>query len=111
MRKGDGTGLYTCSRDGYLRVCRRGPNRNKMAHRVYVNRQMRETYGRDLRPDEEVHHLCRNRACWPPTDFHLVVMDAALHAGIDGGSEPWRKHRAKYQKNFTSAGEFFENRA
>lgn len=64
----------TKNRDGYLRIKRRGVLRDKMAHRAYVERQIRRT----LRPDEEVHHECRNRSCWPPTDFHLVLTDAAL---------------------------------
>jgi len=104
--KGSGTGLYTCSRDGYLRVCRRGPNRNKMAHRVYVNRQMQVTYGRDLRPDEDVRHACQNRQCWPPTDFHLVVMDAALHEAIESGAEPWRRWKNKKERNFREVADF-----
>lgn len=86
--KGSGTGLQI-NHDGYLRIVRRGPLRWKMAHRAYVERQL----GRELRPDEEVHHLCRNRQCWPPTDFHLVIMDAALHHASDAGKQPRRKKR------------------
>jgi hypothetical protein len=86
----------TLTAKGYLRIKRRGPLRDQMAHRAYVNRQMQRTYGRDLRPDEEVHHLCKNRACWPCTDFHLVVMDSVIHHAIDGGS---RNHYRKGAKN------------
>ena len=78
------------NRDGYLRI-HRGRLRNKMAHRAYVERCI----GRELRRDEEVHHLCRNRACWPPTDFHLLLLDARLHEAFEAGTEPHRKHRNK----------------
>ena len=77
--KGIGSGLCL-NHDGYLRVKRRGPLRDKMAHRLYAERQL----GRPLSPGEEVHHDCRNRACWPPTDFHLVIMDRRLHEGSSG---------------------------
>lgn len=88
-RKGSGTGMIL-NHDGYLRIVRRGPLRMKMAHRAYVERQI----GRPLRADEEVHHLCRNRACWPPTDFHLLLVDAALHHAMDGGGKhPSRRKR------------------
>lgn len=63
--------------DGYLRFHQK-KLRNKYAHRVYMERLL----GRPLRLDEEVEHLCKNRQCWPPTDFHLCLMDAALHHGI-----------------------------
>jgi len=89
-RKGDGPGMYL-NHDGYLRISRRGPLRDKMAHRAYVERQI----GRELRGDEEVHHLCRNRQCWPPTDFHLVLMDAALH---HQGDMPDRRGNGKKKK-------------
>jgi hypothetical protein len=79
----------TLTYDGYLRIKRRGPLRDKRAHRVYVERQI----GRPLRADEHVHHDCRNRTCWPPTDFHLVLMDAALHAGSSGGHHRPQKKR------------------
>lgn len=62
---------------GYLRF-RSGPLSDKYAHREYASRQILASLGRHLRADEHVHHNCRNRACWPPTDFHLVIMDAAL---------------------------------
>lgn len=93
--RGLGSGIYA-STDGYLRISRRGPLRDKMAHRVYVERQI----GRALRTDEEVHHLCRNRACWPPTDFHLLLCDARLHEAFEAGREPHKRHRAKVQNNF-----------
>jgi hypothetical protein len=75
--------------DGYLRI-RRGKLRDKMAHRAYMERCI----GRELRADEEVHHLCGNRACWPPSDFHLVLMDAPLHHLGDAGRAPhWKRKR------------------
>jgi hypothetical protein len=79
-------GLYV-NHDGYLRIYKRGPLRDKMAHRAYIERLL----GRPLRRDEEVHHNCRNRQCWPPTDFHLILMDAALHDGSHGGD--WKKRK------------------
>ena len=88
-----GSGMHV-NHDGYLRI-HRGPLRFQMAHRAYVNRQMQQSLGRDLRATEEVHHLCRNRACWPPTDGHLIIMDQALHHAIDGGRMPWYKKRAR----------------
>lgn len=92
-RKGDGPGMIT-NADGYLRIVRRGPLRWKMAHRAYVERQI----GRPLRADEEVHHLCRNRACWPPTDFHLLLMDAVLHHATDAGKQPHRRREQREQR-------------
>ena len=83
--------------DGYLRI-HRVPLRDQYAHRAYVNRQFRETYGRDLRQGEEVHHACGNRKCWPPTDFHLVVMDEALHHAGEAGKAPWMKRRRRKKK-------------
>lgn len=66
---------------------------------------MERCIGRELRADEEVHHLCENRACWPPTDFHLVLMDAALHHASDAGRAPhWKRKKA----NGTKAMEFLE---
>lgn len=88
--RGSGSGLHV-NEDGYLRICRRGPLRDKMAHRAYVERQI----GRPLREDEEVHHVCLNRMCWPPSDFHLCLMDAALHHGIDAGRAPWLKRKTR----------------
>lgn len=88
--KGSGRGMRV-NKDGYLEIIRRGPLRFKMAHRAYMERCI----GRPLRRDEEVHHLCRNRQCWPPTDFHLVLMDSALHHAGDAGRSPHWKHRAK----------------
>jgi hypothetical protein len=82
--------------DGYLRIHKSGPLRDKMAHRAYMERCV----GRSLRQDEEVHHLCRNRACWPPTDFHLLLLDERLHHAIDAGSEPRRKYRRKVNRHF-----------
>lgn len=90
MKRGSGNGMCLDS-DGYLKVTRRGPNRNRKAHRVY----MESLLGRPLREDEEVHHLCRNRSCWPPTDGHLLLLSGDLHAAIDGGREPHRKWRAR----------------
>jgi hypothetical protein len=84
--KGKGLGMRV-NRDGYLEIIRRGPKRGRFAHRVYMERCI----GRLLRPDEEVHHLCRNRQCWPPTDFHLVLMNAALHHACHAGSAPHLK--------------------
>jgi hypothetical protein len=93
-KKGSGRGLAVHT-DGYLRIKRRGTLRDKLAHRAYVERQI----GRPLRLDEEVHHLCRNRQCWPPTDFHLVVLDARLHEAFEAGARPHavfaRKRKAK----------------
>jgi hypothetical protein len=86
--KGSGTGLQL-NHDGYLRIVRRGPLCWKMAHRAYVERQL----GRSLRPDEEVHHLCRNRACWPPTDYHLLICPAVMHHAIDGVQRAYRRKR------------------
>lgn len=79
-------GGLTVNQDGYL-VIKAGRMRDKRAHRAYVERQM----GRPLRPDEEVHHLCGNRACWPPTDFHLLICDAAIHHAMvrNGGRKKW----------------------
>lgn len=62
------------NRDGYLRI-KRGPRRDQLAHRAYVARQIGVE---KLTPDKEVHHECHNRCCWPPTDFHLVLVDAIL---------------------------------
>lgn len=89
--KGSGKGMRV-NKDGYLEVIRRGPHRGRFAHRVY----MEHLVGRPLRADEEVHHLCCNRQCWPPTDFHLVLMDAALHHASDAGRSPHWKHKAGY---------------
>jgi len=88
--------------DGYLRF-HRLPLRDQYAHRVYASRQMMASLGRSLRRDEEVHHLCGNRACWPPTDFHLVIMDAALHHAVDAGIEPWKKHYRSRRKKVVTA--------
>lgn len=84
---GKGTGRGIClNHDGYLRITRRGPLREQLAHRAYANRQMRESQGRDLHPNEEVHHLCKNRTCWPPSDWHLVIMDDRIHHAIEGSN-------------------------
>lgn len=85
--------------DGYLRI-RRGLLRNKYAHRAYMERLL----GRQLGSGEEVHHLCRNRQCWPPTDFHLLLLDDRLHHGIDGGKEPHRKHRNSKNRHLSEVG-------
>lgn len=65
---------------GYLRI-HRGMYRDWYAHRAYMQRLV----GRPLRKDEHVHHDCKNPLCWPPTDFHLVLMDEALHIAMNGG--------------------------
>lgn len=93
-RKGSGRGL-TVNKDGYLCVTRAGPYRGRFAHRVYMERLL----GRPLREDEEVHHLCRNRACWPPSDGHLLLLSGDFHAAIDGGREPHRKWRHKQNRH------------
>jgi hypothetical protein len=67
------SGIHT-SIFGYLLI-HRGPYRGKYAHRVYAERQL----GRALKSNEVVHHDCRNPTCWPPTDFHLVIMEKVLH--------------------------------
>jgi len=69
-----GTGMVL-NRAGYLRIKKRGELRDQMAHRAYVARQMGLTI---LPSDFEVDHQCGHRACWPPTDFHLVLVDQAL---------------------------------
>ena len=74
MVRGEGTGLIV-NHDGYLRIKRRGPLRDQMAHRAYAARQLGLEI---LPPGLEVDHHCRNRACWPPTDFHLVIVDQVL---------------------------------
>lgn len=79
---------------GYLRFHAPHHLRDKYAHRVYCNRLMQETYGRDLRANEEVHHLCGEPLCWPPTDFHLLILDAALHHLSDAGRSPAWKRKA-----------------
>lgn len=87
-------------RDGYLRI-KAGPLRDKMAHRAYMERIL----GRELRSDEEVHHVCRNRACWPPTDFHLCLMSAALHAGLESvnaARQHQQQHRQRRRSQTTS---------
>lgn len=63
------------NKDGYLRIKKRGPLRDQLAHRAYCARQM----GLVILPSEfEVHHICMNRACWPCTDFHTAIVDQAL---------------------------------
>jgi hypothetical protein len=80
--------------DGYLRITsKRMGLRHQYAHRAYANRQMQYSLGRGLLPTEEVHHLCRNRRCWPPTDFHLLILDAVIHHAIDGGNHANRHRR------------------
>lgn len=95
--KGTGRGLKV-NHDGYLRICRRGPLYDVMAHRAYANRQWRERYGEDMPSYFEVHHNCRNRACWPPTDFHLVIMDARLHAAIEVQNSKQRRLSRKVSR-------------
>lgn len=68
---------YCRNSDGYLRATTK-KHRNKYLHRLWFE----VILGRPLRPDEEVEHLCRNRGCWPPTDFHLCLMPASLHDAV-----------------------------
>jgi len=56
---------------------------------------MERLLGRKLRPEEEVHHLCRNRACWPPTDFHLLLCDEAIHHAMEGGYKAHHKRKCQ----------------
>lgn len=79
----------TKTKKGYLRI-KSGKFRDQYAHRAYAARQL----GRPLRDNEEIHHLCRNRACWPPSDYHLLICDAAIHHAIDGGNRNHKKGRA-----------------
>jgi hypothetical protein len=99
-----GTGMHL-NHDGYLRI-HRGPLRGHMAHRAYANRQFRMTYGRDLPPGTEIHHLCRNRTCFPPSDYHLLILDSALHHAIDAGRSPNNRFRHRNQKSFHEVSEF-----
>lgn len=65
----------TLNKAGYLRIKKRNELRDHLAHRAYAARQM----GLRVLPDTvAVDHQCGNRACWPPTDFHLVIVDQAL---------------------------------
>jgi hypothetical protein len=82
-------GMYRNDK-GYLRIFR-GPLKGKYAHRAYVERQL----GRQLLPNEQVHHLCRNPLCWPPSDFHLLVLDKRLHASFDSGVRPNAVYRER----------------
>jgi HNH endonuclease len=95
--KGSGTGLRVTF-EGYLEVTRRGPYRGIKAHRVYMERLL----GRPLRKDEEVHHICRNRACWPPSDGHLLLCDAALHHATDAGVNPLKRKKAKRENGISN---------
>lgn len=89
----------TINADGYLRITStRNGNRHKYAHRAYADRQFMHSLGRHLRDDEECHHLCGNRQCWPPSDFHMVIMSEALHHASEAGRAPWRKRRARRKK-------------
>lgn len=69
------------TKDGYVRLTA-GPDRDKYEHRAKVAAQLRENPGRELRPDEEVHHQNFVRSC--NHDWNLILMDAALHHGISG---------------------------
>jgi hypothetical protein len=94
-RKPSGTGMHL-DKDGYL-VIHRGEWRNRYAHRAYLARQWKETYGTELPDSVEVHHSCGNRSCWPPTDAHLIVMDEALHhADAARNGKRHRKHGRKH---------------
>lgn len=88
-----GTGM-TVNHDGYLRIVRRGELRWQMAHRAYVARQLGLKV---LPPGKEVDHHCGNRACWPPTDLHLVLVDEAL-APYMYKTHAARKERRKRRK-------------
>lgn len=90
MKKIKGT---TVNADGYLRIKTRGPLRDKLAHRAFMARQI----GRELRKDEEVHHVCMNRQCWPPTDFHLCLVDQVLAPYMyqKRGKKIWNKRRQR----------------
>jgi hypothetical protein len=94
------TKLMTVTDSGYYRITA-GPLRRQYAHRAYVNRQMQHSLGRDLRADEQVHHLCRNKKCWPPTDYHLVVLDFAIHTAIDSGRTPQQKRKHREQRHMS----------
>lgn len=86
---------------GYIRFGA-GINRGKYVHRMTADRCLRESLGRGLRADEEVHHLCRNRGCYPPSDFHLLIVDAAIHHFIEsrvGGNAYGNKYRGKSKRN------------
>src|SRR5271156_380021 len=96
-RPPQGTGMHL-NHDGYLRI-HRGPHRDEMAHRAYASRQLQESLGRELTSEEEVHHSCRNRACWPPSDFHLIVMDAALHHAGEGYRTRFKKRKGRGKGN------------
>lgn len=74
--------------DGYRQVTA-GPNRGKYEHRLVASRCMMETYGRELRPDEEVHHQNWVRSC--NHDWNLIVMDEAIHHGINTNHKGRRK--------------------
>lgn len=79
----------TKNADGYLRI-KSGEHRDKYAHRAYAERQL----GRPLHTNEQIHHDCRNKECWPPTDFHLVIMQDVLHDGSSGGNKRhWEKRK------------------
>lgn len=78
------------STDGYLRI-RSGPLRDQYAHRAYAERQL----GRPLKPNEVVDHLCHNRTCWPPSDFHLCIMEKALHDAAHARANGIATHRPR----------------
>lgn len=84
----NGTGMVL-NADGYLRIKKRGPLRDQMAHRAFIARQIGQE---KLSSNFEVHHQCMNRACWPPTDFHLVLVDQALAPHM------YQKHARKGQR-------------
>lgn len=65
----------TINAAGYLRIKLRNDLRDQLAHRAYAARQMGL---RVLPGNVAVDHQCGNRACWSPTDFHLVIVDQAL---------------------------------
>jgi hypothetical protein len=57
---------------------------------MIADRCLRESTGRGLRPDEEVHHSNFIRSC--NHDFNLIIMSEALHHGISG-NRPGRRGR------------------
>ena len=92
--KGSGSGIHKDA-EGYIVIHRRGPNRSRFAHRAFVDWQLAECGQLPLTAAEEVHHLCRNRSCWPPADGHLLIMPEAMHHFIDGGSALRRRRQRK----------------
>jgi hypothetical protein len=82
-----GTGAGTClTSKGYLQVTRRGPDRNKLAHRMIMAAMCREScywpLGSDgLPPGMEVHHQDFDRTHNCPSN--LVLLNPSLHLHMD----------------------------